>query len=76
MGQKEGGEKPPVKRESIPAVQTYNLSEFHKDLEQASKESKKSVINVLCRMLSTHGAFSDFGERHPEAYARLQAMRS
>lgn len=65
------------KMQRVPVLQakTYNIGDFHKDLEKSTKESKKSVIDVLCKMLSTHGDFTDFGEQYPEAYKRLQEMR-
>lgn len=67
--------KASVKRTKLPEVETYTLSQFHKDLDEAPKGSKKATISILCKMLSTHGDFANFAENYPEAYKRLQEMR-
>lgn len=65
--------KASVKRTKLPEVETYNLPKFHKDLNEAT--TKKAVINIMCKMLSQHGDFANFGENYPEGYKRLQEMR-
>lgn len=67
--------KVPVKRTKLPEVETYTLSQFHKELDEATKGPKKGVITLLCKMLSQHGDFAEFGTNYPDAYKRLQEMR-
>lgn len=62
-----------VKRTKLPEVETYTIPKFHKDLDGAT--TKKAVINFMCKMLSQHGDFADFGINYPEAYKRIQDMR-
>lgn len=64
-----------MKRTPLPYTKPFDLQEFHDALHAAIPKGKKYVIDVLMRMLSQHGDFTDYYSRYPEDWERLEEMR-
>ena len=64
-----------MKRIPLPYTKPFDIQESHEALHAAIPKGKKYVIDVLMRMLSQHGDFTDYYSRFPEDWDRLEEMR-
>lgn len=64
-----------MKRIPLPYKESFDLPEFKEALHAAIPKGKKYVIDVMKRRLSQHGDFTDYFDRYPSDWEKLEELR-